>query len=181
MSTFNRKEHRVLAIDPNVAGFGYVVFEGSQTLIEWGTADVQPVKNTQCLKRIAKLLDRYAPTVVIVEDYTGDGSRRCLRVQKLINAIVRLASRRNVRTRSFSRGAVRRAFADTGAFTKEQIAGVIAARHPELLHRLPPPRKLWMPEDVRMSIFDAAALAQAFFHSSTIDAKARLKRSRKAA
>lgn len=168
MSTSNRKEHRVLAIDPTVSGFGYVVFEGSQTLIEWGTADVQPVKNTQfkntqCLKRVATLLYRYAPTVVILEDYRGDGSRRCPRVQKLINAIVRLASRRNVRTRSFSREAVRRAFADAGALTKEQIAGVIAARHPELLPRLPPPRKLWMPEDVRMSIFDAAALALTFF------------------
>lgn len=159
----SRKESRVVAIDPTVGGFGYVVFEGPDRLIDWGIAHVPAAEHSGCLRRVAELLDRYPPTVVVLEDYAGDGSRRCLRVQKLINAIVRLASRRNVRTRSFSRGAMRRTFADAGAFTKEQIAGVIAARHLELLPRLPPPRKLWMPEDIRMSIFDAAALALTFF------------------
>src|SRR5690348_7517439 len=37
--------------------------------------------------------------------------------------------------------------------------GTIAVRSPELAARLPPQRKCYMSEDVRMSIFDAAAVA----------------------
>ena len=47
--------------------------------------------------------------------------------------------------------------------TKREIAEAIVREFPELEPRLPPVRKIWMSEDVRMSIFDAAALAITFF------------------
>ncbi len=181
MSDQCNQEVRVVAIDPTSRGFGFAVFEGPGRLIDWGVAHVRNDKHSGCLRRIGGLVEHYAPAVLVVEDYGDRGSRRCARVRKLLQAILQLASNRKIRTQRFSRRAVREAFAGSDASTKEQIAGVIAARYPELLPYLPPPRKCWMSEDVRMSIFDAAALAQAFFHSSTIDAKARLKSSRKAA
>jgi len=61
----------------------------------------------------------------------------------------------------FSRRRVRKAFATWNAQTKEEIALVIADRFPELALQLPPHRKCYMSEDLRMSIFDAAALAVA--------------------
>jgi hypothetical protein len=48
--------------------------------------------------------------------------------------------------------------------TKHVVAEVIAQRFPEELgFRLPPKRRAWMSEDSRIDIFDAAALALAYF------------------
>jgi hypothetical protein len=58
---------------------------------------------------------------------------------------------------------VKQVFSESGASTKYEIAVAIAQRFPELAPRLPRFRKPWMSEDYRMSIFDAVALAIAFF------------------
>ncbi len=42
----------------------------------------------------------------------------------------------------------------------------VAERFPELARYLPPERKPWMSEDLKMAIFDAAAFALAFFLAS---------------
>jgi len=54
-----------------------------------------------------------------------------------------------------------------GAPNKQEIAGAIAKRFPELAPRLPRFRKPWMSEDYRMSIFDAVGLAITFFQAKT--------------
>jgi hypothetical protein len=48
--------------------------------------------------------------------------------------------------------------------TKGGIAETIAKHIPAFDRFLPPRRKLWMSEDVRMGLFDAAALAFTFFY-----------------
>lgn len=99
--------------------------------------------------------------MIVFEDYAGDASRRCRRVRELIVRIRKLAARRKIKVRAFSRGRVRQAFAP--AYTKHQIAIAITAEFPELLPHLPPFRKCWMSEDYRMSIFDAAAFGVTYF------------------
>jgi hypothetical protein len=101
--------------------------------------------------------------VIVVEDYAGKGSRRCRRIQGLINEISKLASTRKIRVRRFSRVKVKQAFSESGASTKHGIALEIAKRFPELAPRLPRFRKPWMSEDYRMSIFDAVGLGMTFF------------------
>jgi hypothetical protein len=49
--------------------------------------------------------------------------------------------------------------------TKNEIAEIVAKKFPELLQRVPPKRRTWMPEDHRMSIFEAVGLALAFRNS----------------
>ena len=115
-------------------------------------------KNAACLKKIAELVEYYQPEVIVLENPTGKGSRRCLRVQELIGEVVKLASRKRIKSRRFSRSQVMQAFASFGAVTKYQIAVEIVKRFPELESRLPRIRRPWMCEDERMSIFDAAAL-----------------------
>ena len=44
-----------------------------------------------------------------------------------------------------------------------QIAEAIARSYPELKPHLPTARKLWMSENLRMSIFDATALVLTYF------------------
>ena len=72
---------------------------------------------------------------------------------------------------SYSRTRVRELFASHGATTKHAIAEIIAKHVPAFERYLPPPRKLWMSEDSRMSLFDAAALALTFFQESGGDGK----------
>jgi hypothetical protein len=46
---------------------------------------------------------------------------------------------------------------------KHTIAAVLAERLPELAPKLPTVHKIWMSENYRMSVFDAAALGVAYF------------------
>jgi len=163
MNLSSRKEVRVLAIDPSTRGFGFAVLEGPSRLIDWGVKETRSNKNTKSLKLIADLIERYQPTAIIVEDIAGKGSRRCRRVGELINAISKLASKREIRVRSFSRAKVKQVLSESGASTKHESAVAIAKRFPELAPRVPRFRKPWMSEDYRMSIFDAVALALTFF------------------
>ncbi len=56
-------------------------------------------------------------------------------------------------------------FAQQGVINKQSLAEAIARHMPAFERYLPPPRKPWMSEDSRMNLFDAAALALAFFQS----------------
>jgi Holliday junction resolvasome RuvABC endonuclease subunit len=87
----------------------------------------------------------------------------CVRVQHPIDDLSKLSVKRKIKVRSFSRRDVKRRFAESGASNKQEIAVAIANRFSELAPRLPRFRKPWMSEDYRMSIFDAVALAIAFF------------------
>jgi len=168
-----RSEKRVLAIDPVSRGFGFAILEGPQKLIDWGVKEARTDKHRRSLRHIEDLLRHYRPDVIVMEKCASRGARRSPRVQKLLRAIHELATRRQVKVRSASRSAIRKAFADSSATTKHQIAEAIARRLPELAPRVPPPRQPWMSEDYRMSIFDAVALALTFF-----DVQARRKQSR---
>lgn len=170
-------EHRVLAIQPNTRGFGYVVFEGPgpSRLIDWGCAHVPGANNQSCLARLASLLCRYAPDVLVIENHVGQDSRRRTRVRQLVFGILKLAAVAKLTVRTFSRSRVRETFSDARAVTKDQIAAVLAGRYSELASRLPPIRRTWMSEDPRMAIFDAAALALTYF-----DARERRRRAHQA-
>jgi Holliday junction resolvasome RuvABC endonuclease subunit len=164
MSKVPSEHRRVLAIDPTSRGFGFVLLEGPHRLIDWGVAHARVDKHRRCLARVANLIAHYEPEVIVLEDGAGRGSRRCARVRQLLQDIQRLATARNIATRSFSRSKVRRAFEGANAHTKHQIAKTIAGRFPELVPHLPPFRKPWMREHDRMSIFDALGLALTLLH-----------------
>jgi Holliday junction resolvasome RuvABC endonuclease subunit len=155
----------VLAVFPSTRGFGYVVFEGPKSLVDWGVKAVRSgQKNLESLKRVRQLLAFYRPDVLVLEDYEGSGSRRTKRIQTLINLMAALAAEEGIATAFFSRAEVRACFSPTGSTTKRQIAEAIIREFPELEPRLPPVRKIWMSEDCRMNIFDAAALGITFFN-----------------
>src|SRR6266581_9072909 len=132
MSRDYTREIRVLAIDPSTRGFGFAVLEGQDRLIDWGVKETKKNKNARTLKLIEDLIDVYLPNVIVVEDYAGKGSRRCRRIERLINDISKLASKRQVKVRSFSRTRVKQTFSECGASNKYEIAIAIANRFPEL-------------------------------------------------
>lgn len=157
------RELRLLAVDPTTRGFGFVVLEGPDSLIEWGTREAKGEKNLRSLDRIGELLQLYHPGLIVLEETNTLRSRRCNRVRDLAEGIRDLTSERKISCRHVRRGQVQAVFAQSGARTKHEIALAVADKFPELIPRLPPYRKPWMSEDERMAIFDACSFALAYF------------------
>jgi Holliday junction resolvasome RuvABC endonuclease subunit len=137
MRDARRKEIRVLAIDPSTRGFGFAVLEGPDRLIDWGVKETRNEKNRRSLKLIWELIEQYEPSVLVLEDYAGKGSRRCRRVQELIEAISKLAAKRKLKVRMHSRAKVKQVFSKSCTSNKQEIALDIVNRFPELAPRLP--------------------------------------------
>ena len=132
---------RILAIDPFVSGLGFVVLEGSESLIDWGLRTVKGEKNLACLRIIESLIVHYNSSTLVVENCQVKGCRRRQRVKDLIEDMVALAKARRTKCRRVARLTVQKAFSQDAAFTKHQIATELARRFPELARHLPRSRK----------------------------------------
>ena len=154
----------VLSIYPTTRGFAYALFEGPMSPVDWGVKEVRgPRKNARCLDRISKIIERYQPDTLVIEDCFQKDSRRSARIRRLNRATETIARSQAIDVFSYSRPQVRQCFEKVGASTKYEIAHAISRLIPALSHRMPPTRKAWMSEDARMSLFDAASLAWAFY------------------
>jgi Holliday junction resolvasome RuvABC endonuclease subunit len=160
-----REAQRVLVIDPTSKGFGFAVLEGPTALIDWGVKHTSGDRNRKSLEQAAKLIARYQPEVLVVEDTRAKGSRRRSRACELIENLLALASAQDLRAWRVSRRKVQLSFSKSGSATKRQVAVALTERFPELEPHLPPVRKPWMSEDERMSIFDAVAFGYASYES----------------
>lgn len=162
---------RVLAIDPTTRGFGYVVLEGSTRIIDWGVKSSRSTtieKEIQVLSKIKDLIRHCQPQCIVIEETRGEQSRRCGRVRLLLGTVRNIAVWEGIKSRNISTDQVKRVFGTFGATTKHEIACVIAEHLPDLAPYLPKVRKPWMPEDYRMAIFDAAAMALTYFYSRRV-------------
>lgn len=153
----------VLAVYPFSRGFAFVFFEGPNSPFEWGVKEIKEQhKNTRTINEVRKLIDRYRPEVLVIEDTDG-GSRRTSRIRKLYRMLSHLAVAEYVDLYRYKKSEIEACFASVGARTKHEIAHAIATQIPPFAHRMPRYRKPWMSEDPRQSLFDAAALALVFY------------------
>jgi hypothetical protein len=159
-------QKRVLAIDPTHRGFGYVIFEGPDFLIDWGVRHVVSPKNKASIAAAAELITRYHPRIMVLEDVAAKGCRRCRRVRELVDGLEWYGRERGVTVRKIAQARVKNTFLSLGIRNKAQMTRFIAVRFPELTGSVPPERKSWMSEDLRTAIFDAAAIVLAFFLAS---------------
>jgi hypothetical protein len=157
-----------LAVFPSVRGFGFALFHGAWIPIDWGFRHVEGDKNETSRAKVAKLIDENAPDTLLLEDHAGEGSRRSDRVAALIDDIAELGSQKGISVARYSRDQIRECFAEFGATTKYEIAEAISRSLPEFPPQLPPQRKIWLPEDYRMSIFDAVSLIFTHFYFQAI-------------
>jgi Holliday junction resolvasome RuvABC endonuclease subunit len=156
----------VLSIYPFSRGYAFVLFEGPESPFDWGVKEIKEKhtnKNTKTIDAIKKLIDRYRPEVLVIEDTTAKDSRRTSRIRKLYGMLVQLAETEYVELHRYSKTLVRACFASVGASTKYEIARAIAMQIPAFSHRTPRFRKPWMSEDPRQSLFDAVALGLTYF------------------
>jgi Holliday junction resolvasome RuvABC endonuclease subunit len=175
MNSKNIGEIRILAIAPCVQGIGFIVFNGPHMPIDWGVKWTRDEKNKKGVAKIAELIDRYQPGMVVFEDPHGEGSRRAQRIQDLLDEIASMVRRRKIAIARYSRAQVRCHFTGDSIATKYRIAKAIAQYLPDLAPRLPAERKIWLPEHANMSIFDAASLALTHFSAITQEAGSSLQ------
>ena len=160
MSHHHSKPLRLLAIASSSRGFGFVVLEAGESLVDWGVKAAKQDKNKNLLAKVQKLIAAYQPDVLILQDMKG--SRRAPRIRQLNQHIIALAETSKLRVKLIRDKQVKQVFFGEGEGTKQERAEIIAARFPnQLSFRLPPKRRTWESEDGRMCMFDAAALALA--------------------
>src|SRR5687768_14777551 len=118
---YSDQEFRVLAIHPTYRGFGFTVFEPGEKLIDWGLKIVKHDTNTRCMNLIEELMEGYNPDVIVIEDLVVKTTRRGQRVKSLLRRAARLAARKEIECRRFSRQDIMESFTGT-LRNKDQVA-----------------------------------------------------------
>jgi len=154
----------VLALDLRPRSMGFVVFEGPDELLDWGVRSLRNLagRSVPVGHRLALLLSEFQPAVVLLKSSVQEKLRRKAHFEDVLDTIQREGMDR-IAVRLVSPQQIDRMF--PGAVrNKDDLAAHVAKRFPDLAWKLPPPRiKIWQHEHYRMSIFDAAALALAYY------------------
>jgi hypothetical protein len=163
------RKHLVLAIQPLPRGFAFALFEGPLSPLDWGMRDVRGKHvNSRTVERSKEIIRQCEPDVLVLEECGGPHSRRGRRASRLLRLIAHDATSQGIEVHSFARAAIRECFQGVGAVTRYEIAQAIAAQVTAFGHKLPPLRKAWMSEDVRMGLFDAASLIMTYYCRSEL-------------
>ncbi|MGN6150345.1 MAG: hypothetical protein ACTHPD_17565 [Rhizomicrobium sp.] len=162
MNATNQYKGLVLAVHPNPRGFGWVLFESPLSAVDWGIASNKKGKNARLSAKFERLLNRYEPAVLVLEEFEGRHGRSD-RVKMLCRQFVHLAAGKGMETPIYRRSTIRTVFASVGATTRYEIAQIVLQHIDALSHRKPRHRKPWESGDPRQSLFDAAALAMTYF------------------
>ncbi|MGH6785371.1 MAG: hypothetical protein ACREBO_00955, partial [Novosphingobium sp.] len=89
------KHPPIMALHATSRGFGFVVMSGPFSLVDWGTRSAHIDKNASCLASLTRLLDRYDPHTLVLED-PAQLPRRSTRIVRLYQAIAALCQSRSV-------------------------------------------------------------------------------------
>lgn len=153
----------VVGVHPTSKGFGWVVFEGPLAPVDWGVATAKARRSATSMRRFQQLLSQYRPSVVVLEEFERDKSRRGARIQDLAHTMSALSANRDIEVAVYSRELVGELVANNPHAKRHQVAEAVCDLLPILRFRLPPKRQVWQSEDARHCLFDAAALVITHF------------------
>jgi len=158
---------RVLILDLRSRRFGYVIFEGPQTLLDWGIRTYAEEKRSSLERRLNDLQSMFAPSVILVRKAVERNRISQLMIRLALRTLTVFAKRTLITVFLVDESSLRAFFSREAKLNKHDIARMIADRFPELSWRLPPKRKPWQSEPTRQSIFDAASLGVFYFAEHT--------------
>ncbi len=153
-----------LAIFPSKDGFGWIVFDGPLSPVAWDICAAAKMpgtpqeKNARCMKRVESIVAEYHPASIVLEAFEGGATRRSKRIQQLCRSIASLSVMNKTPLRIISREQIKFCFESTKPKTRYAIASTVASYLKEIRHRLPNKRRPWETEDIKMALFNAAAL-----------------------
>jgi Holliday junction resolvasome RuvABC endonuclease subunit len=152
------KSQLVLALHATSHGFGYVLFEGPFAPHDWGAVSARNNKSATCLGRLEKLLDRFTPECLILEEFGSGLSERRQRLTRLYRSMASVAASRSIEVYVYTKAQIQACFMNVGARTRHEIADAIAREFEIFRHKLPKVRKPWESEKRGMALFSAIAL-----------------------
>lgn len=152
---------RILAIDPGTREMGVAFLEGGK-LIYHGVKVIRkkrsPHERLQAGREIVlRLIKDFRPAILVVEKTFFARNRNTSLLNVFADEIVAIGKRKGLKVKAFAPSTMKKAIAGNGHATKEEVAGVVVARFPELKVYLTQDRK-WK-ERFHQNMFDAVALA----------------------
>ena len=158
MNDLTYLDHPILAIYPNVRGFGYAVFPEQDVLKDAGVAVIRLRDEQTYMERIDQMVQVHQPSILLLPTANGKFNRKRERIQALLIKIREYAKKNDLIIKSYSREEIRCVFEVFDAYSKVQIAGKICTWFPELLNKCPGKRITYMPEHIHQGLFDAISL-----------------------
>ena len=153
----------VLAVQPYTRGFAFTLFEAPHSPVDWGLKVIRDGdQNALSIAALEKLIKVWRPDILLLMEASKKASSPSDRVLELRALIEKIAITLGLPVQRYSRDDIRKTFA-RGALSRYHMAQELSGDIPALSEQLPPPRKVWNPEDPRMHIFDAAGLTRAYF------------------
>ena len=159
-------ELHILAVHPTSRGFGWAVFSGPMTPVDWGATSARGKRSGKLMERFEEIVTRWQPDILVLEKF-NDRNGGSTRLRTVVRAVADLASFKGMDIAFFGRDDIRAVFASDGASSRHEIAAAIAKRLDELSGRLPQKRSCGSAERHQQGLFDAAALAVTYFAKST--------------
>jgi len=157
-------DHPLLAVYPNMFGFGYALFNQFNQLKSYGMVTHEKNSQEVYLKRLRSIISVYKPSVILFPAQQGKFNKKRERVQGLLSHMSMLASEMGVHEIIYSRDEIRSAFDKYEAKTKWEIAQQISTFHPNLIDRCLRFRKDYMKEDYYHGIYDALSLIYTYYY-----------------
>jgi hypothetical protein len=148
----------MLALFPNVKGFGYAYFLDEHEPKYYGMSVIKPAEKAKCLKRIIAMIETYQPSILLLPTPDGKYNRKRKRIQEILEEIREYAGKQDIPVKTYSREQIRLVFEQFDANSKLEIAEKICIWIPELEKYKPAHRKSYMPEDYYQGMFDAISL-----------------------
>lgn len=159
-SARSRRVKRVIGIDPCSRGFGFAVVEDDGRLVDYAFVQVRPWRLEKMSVRLAMLVDRYAPVLLVVRQTAGQP--QALRRRQIEACIIQLAAKRGLLVAAVSTDELKRRY---GVLTLYAVAKSLADSMPELSPTLPEPRQPWTSQNAGLYPLLAAAAALAVVSS----------------
>jgi hypothetical protein len=156
---------RLLSLEVCPQRFGFAVFDGSATLLDWGTKNYRGCRarqQTALRERISALLRLSTPTVLVIRFRNSSSTKANKKTLSAVATIRTAAETQSVKVHSMSANEVRRFFSAHNCRTKNQIASQIVHWFVELSPKLPSARKAWQSEAHNSVVFDAVATGITF-------------------
>ena len=167
MDSYQSLKHPItMVLYPNNVGFGYLICQGANEILDEGIQKIAPLSNKKLMKRVRYYFDYAMPNVVILRGWDSDAHKLSASRRKIINDIEKLAQSKNLKVFRYSRKEIKDVFQQFGSVSKFAIARQIASRFPYLKPKLPKYRKNGNPEAYYMGVFDCYALMITHFYLS---------------
>ncbi|ESZ51714.1 hypothetical protein X731_03820 [Mesorhizobium sp. L2C054A000] len=110
-----------------------------------------------------KLIERFGPDAVILEQMEIEGSPRSSRTRAVNGYLVAYIQGYGLPLFQYSATEVRGTFSYLPQLTKDTIAAEIGRLTPAFTRLVPPRRRAWMSENAKMGLFDAAGLVMTHY------------------